>query len=52
LAFALKSYKDLRDVEGPVVLGVLAVSGEYEEEAIASCGQKNSIVSGRDEWKY
>lgn len=49
--FGLKSYKDLRDVEGPVDLAVLPIPGEFVKEIIASCGQKKPIACGRNEWK-
>ncbi len=38
--FGLRAYKDLRDVEGPVDLAVLAIPEESVEETIESCCQK------------
>ncbi|RJR30615.1 MAG: hypothetical protein C4576_33285 [Desulfobacteraceae bacterium] len=38
--FGIRAYKDLRDVEGPVDLAVLAIPEEFVEETIASCCQK------------
>jgi acetyltransferase len=38
--FGLKSYKDLRDVEGPVDLAVLAIPEEFVKETIEACCQK------------
>ena len=38
--FGISAYKDLRDVEGPVDLAVLAIPEESVEETIASCCQK------------
>lgn len=49
--FGLKSYKDLRDVEGPVDPAVLAVPGEFVKETIASCGQKKPTICRRNEWR-
>jgi acyl-CoA synthetase (NDP forming) len=49
--FGINAYKDLRDVEGPVDLAVLAIPEESVEETIESCCQKKPIVCGRNEWK-
>jgi len=38
--FGIRAYKDLRDVEGPVDLAVLAIPEESVEETIESCCQK------------
>ena len=38
--FGIRAYKDLRDVEGPVDLAVLAIPEESVEEAVESCCQK------------
>lgn len=40
MVYGLPTFRDVRDIEGPVDLAILTIPSEYAEETIKNCGEK------------